>query len=73
MKPTELQKKVCEHIITEVKYWMNSNDITSPTHYSDLNDCLFIELEDDLTEYQITELEINLRSLLNLIKNIEKK
>lgn len=73
MKPTELQKKVCEHIITEARYWMNSNDITSPTHYSDLHDCLFAELEDDLTDEQFTELEINLRSLLNLIKNIEKK
>ena len=64
MKPTELQKKICEHIITEVKYWRDTNDIDSPTHAVDLHDCLLAELGDDLNE-----LELTLYELLNVIRS----
>ena len=69
MKPTELQKKICEHIITEAKYWRDTNDIDSPTHAVDLHDCLLTELGDDLNDYQLNELELALYELLNVIRS----
>ena len=71
MKPTELQKKVCEHIITEAKYWRDTNDISSPTHYADLQDCLFVEFDDVLSEQQLDELEYKLHDILAFIKNLK--
>ena len=46
MRPTEKQKAICDAIIREVSWWRDSNDIDSPTHYADLEDCLSADLDD---------------------------
>ena len=56
MKPNETQKKVCELIKSTASFWMNSNDIDSPTHICDIEeevedlDCLEDDDKDDLIE-----------------------
>ena len=38
MKATDKQKELCEFIRSQSSYWANSNDIDSPTHYSDIDE-----------------------------------
>lgn len=38
MKPSEKQKKICELIKSQASFWMNTNDIYSPTHYNDIEE-----------------------------------
>ena len=53
MKPTKLQKEVCDSIITIVKSWRDTNDIDSVTHMSDVEELLYT---DELTEDDKTDL-----------------
>ena len=47
MKPSEKQKKICELIKSTASYWMNSNDIDSPTHVNDFEEEVY-SLGDDI-------------------------
>ena len=52
MKPNNKQKLICNIIKTQALFWLNTNDINSPTHGCDIeeeiNNCvLFNELNDD--------------------------
>ena len=46
MKTTELQKKIIDICISEMRCWQNSNDFMSPTHYND-GETAFYELDYD--------------------------
>lgn len=39
MKPTEKQKKIINFLIDQLKCWRDTNDINSPTHNSDMEEC----------------------------------
>lgn len=71
MKPTERQKKVCEAIMNQISYWQTSNDITSPTHDTDIEDCLWAELEGVITDRDIHNIERELEKLLQYIRRVE--
>lgn len=66
MKPTKLQKKICELIKSQASFWMNTNDIYSPTHYNDIEESL--DDMDELSEEEKEELLFALRNLYNLVK-----
>lgn len=68
MKPTEKQKKACDAIIQEISWWRDSNDIDSPTHYSDMEDCLRADLDDIISEEEICDIEDCLRTIFGIIK-----
>ena len=38
MKPTVKQQDFIKELLIELTYWKTTNDINSPTHYSDLKD-----------------------------------
>ena len=38
MKPTDIQKKICDLIIEQAHFWKVTNDITSPTHLCDIEE-----------------------------------
>ena len=38
MKPTEKQKLICELIISHLNNWKSTNDLSSPTHQSDIDE-----------------------------------
>ena len=66
MRPTNLQKKLCELIKSQASFWLNTNDINSPTHYTDIDtelDCIE-ELSEDAKE----EFNSALRKLYHLVK-----
>lgn len=71
MKPTELQKKICDLIISQAEFWKVTNDINSPTHYCDIGEEIlrdFDELSDsqkDILEDRLIDLLIFVRSFKN--------
>lgn len=51
MKPTTKQKEICELIIRQAKAWRDTNDISSPSHYTYIMEELqAIELDQDQQE-----------------------
>lgn len=66
MKPTKLQKKICELIKSQASFWMTTNDINSPTHYNDIEESLYDM--DELSEEEKEELLFALSSLYHLVK-----
>ena len=61
MKPNHKQKEIFKIIEEQAKFWQQTNDIDSPTHYSDIdsdfNNCehLSEENKEKLTDLFIAE------------------
>jgi hypothetical protein len=70
MKPTTIQIKVIGAIIDQLNFWRGTNDIDSPTHYCDMDECYFSALEDCLSEKEIEELTSETCNLFQFIKNL---
>jgi hypothetical protein len=69
MKPTPRQNKLIEEVQNQAHFWMNTNDIDSPTHYCDIEEECF-KLEDDanLTIEDRKKFEDLLGDLFDFIK-----
>lgn len=71
MKPTDKQKKVITNILSTIKYWSNTNDITSPSHLTlieeDMNS-LADELDMEYDDNNIEELVSKLSDLYFVIR-----
>ena len=70
-KPTENQRTLCSEIISNVRCWMNTNDISSPTHHSDLSESIYAGCEDFLDDADISCIEFHLIGLLSVIRRVE--
>jgi hypothetical protein len=70
MKPTEKQIKAIDTIVSIVKSWKNTNDISSPTVGSDIHEFLFAGLE-DVIYGDIEDFDAVLNELLWLIRRME--
>ena len=70
MKPTNIQKIVIDAVISQLKFWRDTNDINSPTHYSDMGDCYKYFLEDFLSDIEIEELKAETCNLFQFIKSL---
>lgn len=69
MKPTEKQKKIINFLIDQLKCWRDSNDIYSPTLYSDMEEC-FEELKDDIKPIYMSEFRRIVVGIFLFIKNL---
>lgn len=45
MKPTDLQKKIAKSVSSMISTFSNTNDISSPTHLSDIEEMLSADLD----------------------------
>ena len=70
MAPTKIQKIVIDTIIDQLNFWRSTNDIDSPAHYCDMDECYKISLEDCLSEKEIEELKAETCNLFQFIKNL---
>ena len=70
MKPTKTQKIVIDAIIDQLQFWRSTNDIDSPTHYCDMDECYQSDLGDCLSEKEIEELKSETCNLFQFIKNL---
>lgn len=68
MKPTEIQIKTIDTIVSIVKSWKNTNDINSPTLSSDIQEEIYANLGEDMGYEDMDELTSVLEDLLWLIK-----
>jgi len=69
MKATPRQKLLIEEMYNQAHFWMNSNDIDSPTHYGDIEEeCLKLEDDASLTKEDRLKFEELLGDLLDFIK-----
>lgn len=70
MKPTKAQKATIDAVIDQLKFWRGTNDINSPTHYSDMDECYQSALDDCLSQDEIEELKAETCNLFQFIKNL---
>ena len=70
MKPTKTQKAVIDAVIDQLNFWRSTNDIDSPTHYCDMDECYKASLEDCLSEKEIEELTSETCNLFQFTKNL---
>ena len=70
MKPTKTQKAVIDAVIEQLKFWRSTNDINSPTHYSDIYECYKPYLDDYLSEEEIEQLRSETCNLFTFIKSL---
>lgn len=74
MKTNRIQKHICDFIIGQVEWWRDSNDIDSPTQFSDLEDRLNDIVEDEgwTDEQRAYELLEGLIGLLVTIRQLKE-
>jgi len=72
MKPTKAQLEVINFIKDQVNFWEGTNDLSSPTHLCDIDECLNA-LEDtiDLPEHRKDRLRDLMQYLYYFIKNTD--
>jgi hypothetical protein len=67
MKPTEKQIETIDAILSIVKFWKETNDIDSPTHFGDMDtELALLEIEDE----ELLEISEKLTKLYIIVKNI---
>lgn len=70
MKPTPRQKQLIEEVANQASFWMNTNDLQSPTHYCDIEDEIaLLKLDDILTTDEAKKFEDLLGDLFDFIKS----
>jgi len=70
MKPTAKQIKVIEFLEQQLNFWINSNDISSPTHIGDISEFSQF-LSDYFTQEEIKDIDILTTKLYLSIMKIE--
>lgn len=71
MKPNKLHIELCELVGKLARYWRNTNDIDSPTHYSDnAEEVNKLALDYDINEEDAELLTDCLDELYHTIKNV---
>lgn len=69
MKPTPKQIKVIEFLEQQLKFWKNTNDISSPTHIGDITE--FSQFLKDFSTEEVSSVEILTTELYLSITEIE--
>ena len=68
-KPTKRQIEVIDHVVDIVRGWDSTNDLHSPSHYTEID--AIGQVLDGLNERQVEDVEAALRGLLNAIARID--
>jgi hypothetical protein len=68
MKANKIQIKICNTLSNTINFWKDSNDIESPTHLSDLEDCHRVYLEDLVSEDDLRLINSKMEDLYWIIR-----
>ena len=71
MKPSPKQIKVIEFLEQQLNFWINSNDISSPTHIGDVSEFSYYLNDAGFTKDEIADIEILTTELYLSITEIE--
>lgn len=66
MKPTSTQKEIIETLKRLVNYWLNTNDLDSPSHITIIEDEI-----NALDDINTDEKDMLIYDLINLLKTIK--
>lgn len=69
MKPTQKQLEIIKFCKFIINCWENTNDINSPTHFVDIEDCANADLE-HFPDFIIGDICDSLENLLNVIRKV---
>ena len=72
MKTNKTQQYICDVIQNQQNYWKHSNDITSPTHLTDIEEECFAQLDDLISDEDREEFEEKLKDLYRFIRKFDK-
>ena len=72
MKANEIQQYLCDVIHSQQSFWRNSNDITSPTHLTDIEEECFAQLWNLISDEDREEFEKKLKDLYWFIRKFDK-
>ena len=71
MKANEIQRELCDVICSQQSFWKNSNDISSPTHITDIEEECFAQLCDLVSDEDREEFEEKLKDLYWFIRKFD--
>ncbi len=67
-QPTTTQLRVLKYVKQQVEFWMKTNDINSPTHWTDIKE---FGHELPLQPLELEALQLYLSEILEIIQNTE--
>ena len=71
MKANKIQQYLCDVILSQQDFWKHSNDITSPTHLSDIEEECFAQLYNLISDEDREEFENKLKDLYWFIRKFD--
>ena len=71
MKANKIQQYLCDVILSQQSFWRNSNDITSPTHLTDIEEECYSQLCDLISDEDREEFEEKLKDLYWFIRKFD--
>lgn len=71
MKANKIQQYLCEVILIQQSFWRNSNDITSPTHLTDIEEECYTQLYDLISDEDREEFQEKLKDLYWFIRKFD--
>ena len=71
MKANEIQRRLCDVICSQQDFWRSSNDITSPTHLTDIDEECYALLCDLISNENREEFEKKLKDLYWFIRKFD--
>lgn len=75
MKPTEKQKHFCEQLqkimIENISHWQTTNDITSPSHFTLIDESVDVDKLNYLSEYQVGKLRDLIGNIYYIVKTVK--
>lgn len=72
MKANKIQQYLCDVISSQQDYWKHSNDITSPTHLTDIDEECFAQLCNLILDTDREEFQEKLKGLYWFIRKFDK-
>jgi len=72
MKANKIQNCLCDVILSQQSFWRNSNDITSYTHLTDIEEECFAQLGNLIKDSDREELENKLKDLYWFIRKFDE-
>ena len=73
MKANRIQQEICDVIRSQASFWKDSNDISSPTHLCDIDEELFSQLLDDVSDDDRYRLGRMLEKLYWFVREFDNK
>lgn len=73
MKTNKIQQYICDVIYSQADFWKHSNDITSPTHLTDIEEECRSQFDNLLSDKEIEELSDKLAELYWYIRKFDDK